>query len=108
VADVNDVVRDSVRTMELKFEEKQVGLSVELCPQPCRVRGDAARLRQIVREPAFKCGEIHGGGRPRRVALTCQNQSAVLVVGDNGIGIRTLCLACSNRSARTNRTPRLV
>ena len=46
--DVNDVVRDSVRTIELKFEEKQVGLSVDLCAEPCRVRGDAARLRQVV------------------------------------------------------------
>lgn len=85
--DVNDVARDSVRTMELKFEEKQVGLSVDLYPEPCRVRGDAARLRQVVVNLLSNAVKFTAAGGYVRVAVTCKDQSAVLVVSDNGIGI---------------------
>ena len=85
--DVNQVVRDSVRTIELKFDEKQVGLSVDLCPEPCRVRGDAARLRQVVVNLLSNAVKFTAAGGRVRVAVRCKDQSAVLVVSDNGIGI---------------------
>jgi signal transduction histidine kinase len=85
--DVNQVVRDSVRTIELKFEEKQVGLSVDLCLEPCRVRGDAARLRQVVVNLLSNSVKFTAAGGHVRVAVTCHDQSAVMVVRDNGIGI---------------------
>lgn len=85
--DVNQVVRDSVRTIELKFEEKQVGLSVDLCPEPCRVRGDAARLRQVVVNLLSNAVKFTAAGGHVRVAVTCHDSSAVLAVSDNGIGI---------------------
>jgi signal transduction histidine kinase len=85
--EVNDVVRDSVRTMELKFEEKQVGLSVDLCPERCRVRGDAARLRQVVVNLLSNAVKFTAAGGRVRVSVTCSDTSAVLVVSDNGIGI---------------------
>jgi signal transduction histidine kinase len=85
--DVNEVVRDTVRTMELKFAEKQVGLSVDLCPEPCRVRGDAARLRQVVVNLLSNAVKFTAAGGHVRVAVTSQDKSAVLVVSDNGIGI---------------------
>jgi signal transduction histidine kinase len=85
--EVNDVVRDSVRTMELKFDEKQVGLSVDLCPERCRVRGDAARLRQVVVNLLSNAVKFTAAGGQVRVSVTCSDTSAVLVVSDNGIGI---------------------
>jgi signal transduction histidine kinase len=85
--DVNQVVRDSVRTIELKFEEKQVGLSVELCPEPCRVRGDAARLRQVLVNLLSNAVKFTAAGGHVRVAVSCHKHSAVFVVSDNGIGI---------------------
>jgi signal transduction histidine kinase len=85
--EVNDVVRDSVRTMELKFEEKQVGLSVDVCPERCRVRGDAARLRQVVVNLLSNAVKFTAAGGYVRVAVRCTDQSAVLVVSDTGIGI---------------------
>jgi len=85
--DVNQVVRDSVRTIELKFEEKQLALSVDLCPEPCRVRGDAARLRQVVVNLLSNAVKFTAAGGHVRVAVTCIEKSAVLVVTDDAIGI---------------------
>jgi signal transduction histidine kinase len=85
--DVNQVVRDSVRTIELKFEEKQVALSVDLCSEPCRVRGDAARLRQVVVNLLSNAVKFTAAGGHVRVAVGRHDTSAVLAVSDNGIGI---------------------
>jgi signal transduction histidine kinase len=85
--DVNQIVRDSVRTIELKFEEKHIGLSVDLCPAPCSVRGDAARLRQVVVNLLSNAVKFTAAGGHVRLAVTCDQGSAVVVVSDNGIGI---------------------
>jgi len=85
--DVNQVVSDSVRTIELKFEEKHVGLSVQLCPGPCRVRGDAARLRQVLVNLLSNAVKFTTGGGQVRVAVSCHKKTAAVVVSDNGIGI---------------------
>lgn len=45
--DVVEVVRDTARSIEPRFEEKQVRLAVDLPRHPCRTRGDVARLRQV-------------------------------------------------------------
>ena len=86
--DVNEVVRDSVRTIEPKFEEKQVGLSVDLCARAVprsRRRGSPSPGRG---EPAVERGEIHRGRRAASESLSrATDGSAVLVVSDNGIGI---------------------
>jgi signal transduction histidine kinase len=73
--------------MELKFAEKQVGLSVDLWPEPCLVRGDAARLRQVVVNLLSNAVKFTAAGGQVRVGVTRRNTSAVLVVSDNGIGI---------------------
>ena len=85
--DISQVVRDSVRTIELKFEEKQVGLSVDLCPDPCVVRGDAARLRQVVVNLLSNAVKFTATGGDVRVAVTCTGTSAIVLVTDTGIGI---------------------
>jgi signal transduction histidine kinase len=85
--DVRDVVRDSVRTIELKFDEKQVGLAVDLSSELCIVRGDVARLRQVVVNLLSNAVKFTGSGGMVRVSLGCTPTSAVVTVSDNGIGI---------------------
>ena len=85
--DINQVVGDSVRTIELKFEEKHVALSVHLSPETCRVLGDAARLRQIFVNLLSNALKFTAAGGDVRVAVTCDETSAVVVVSDTGIGI---------------------
>jgi signal transduction histidine kinase len=62
-------------------------LSVDLWPERCRVRGDAARLRQVVVNLLSNAVKFTAAGGHVRVAVTCNEKSAVLVVRDNGIGI---------------------
>jgi signal transduction histidine kinase len=62
-------------------------LSVDVCPEPCRVRGDAARLRQVVVNLLSNAVKFTAVGGHVAITVTCTDTSAVLVVSDNGIGI---------------------
>jgi signal transduction histidine kinase len=85
--DFNEVVRDSVRSIEPTFEEKRVALSVAVQPEPCRVRGDDARLRQVVVNLLSNAVKFTASGGHVDVRLTCDDTSIVLAVSDTGIGI---------------------
>ena len=85
--DINEVVRDGVRTVEPTFEEKHVSLSVAIQPEPCRVRGDDARLRQVVVNLLSNAAKFTASGGQVSVRLTCDDTAVVLAVTDTGIGI---------------------
>ena len=85
--DFNEVVRDTVRTIEPDFEQKQVSLSVAVPPQSCSVLGDGARLRQVVVNLLSNAVKFTASGGQVDVRLTCDDTSIVLAVADTGIGI---------------------
>jgi signal transduction histidine kinase len=85
--DLNDVVRDGVRMIEPKFMEKGVTLTATLHPEPCRVRGDAARLRQVAGNLLSNAVKFTPAGGRVTVLVTCRDENAVLVVEDTGLGI---------------------
>ena len=86
-ADMHDIVRDSVRTIEPKFLEKQVALSLDAWERPCMVRGDVARLRQVVVNLLSNAAKFTARGGHVEVQLACSVDAVVLSVTDNGIGI---------------------
>ncbi len=85
--DLNEIVRDSARTIEPKFMEKDVALSVDLHPQPCGVRGDPARLRQVTSNLLSNAVKFTASGGRVHVSVSCEETGIVLVVQDTGIGI---------------------
>lgn len=85
--DINEVVHDSVRSIEPAFEEKQVSLSVALQPERCNVRGDAARLRQVAVNLLSNAMKFTASGGHVEVRVTCDEAAVVVVVSDTGIGI---------------------
>jgi signal transduction histidine kinase len=85
--DLKEVVRDSVRAVEPKFLEKDVSLVVDLHPEPCGVRGDPARLRQVTSNLLSNAVKFTGAGGRVHVAVTCEDRAVLLVVTDTGIGI---------------------
>jgi signal transduction histidine kinase len=85
--DMNDVVRDSMRAIEPKFMEKHLSLAGDLLPEPCVVRGDAARLRQVTSNLLSNAVKFTAAGGRVDVALECEDTQVVLSVTDTGIGI---------------------
>jgi signal transduction histidine kinase len=85
--DLSEVVRDSVRTIEPRFIEKDVCLSVDVPPQPCSVHGDVARLRQVAGNLLSNAARFTARGGRVDVGVTCDDTAVVLTVTDTGIGI---------------------
>ena len=77
--DINEVVRDSVRTIEPKFVEKDVALSVDLPPSRACVRGDVARLRQVTGTCSSNAVKFTASGGQVDVRVTCDETAVVLV-----------------------------
>jgi signal transduction histidine kinase len=85
--DVNEVVRESIRTIEPKFLEKGVSLSVDVPEPRCVVRGDVARLRQVASNLLSNAVKFTASGGRVTVSMTCRPDGVALVVTDTGIGI---------------------
>jgi signal transduction histidine kinase len=85
--DISEIVRDSVRSIEPKFEEKRVHLSVAVGAERCVVRGDEARLRQVVMNLLSNAVRFTPSDGQVDVRLTYDGSAAMLVVSDTGIGI---------------------
>jgi signal transduction histidine kinase len=85
--DINEVVRDSARTVEPRFEEKRVRLTVEVSSPPCYVRGDGARLRQVVVNLLSNAAKFTASGGQVDTRVACDESSVVITVTDTGIGI---------------------
>jgi signal transduction histidine kinase len=85
--DISEIVRDGVRSIEPKFEEKRVRLSADTGAERCIVRGDEARLRQVVVNLLSNAVRFTAGDGQVDVRVTCDEHSAVLAVSDTGIGI---------------------
>ena len=87
--DFTEVVRDCVRSIEPTLEEKHVALSVAIPAEPCRVRGDDARLRQVVANLLSNAVKFTASGGQVDVRLSCDETSIVVDVSDTGIGIHS-------------------
>jgi signal transduction histidine kinase len=85
--DLNEVVRDNVRTIEPKLVEKGVALSVSVPPDACIVRGDVARMRQVVGNLLANAVKFTASEGRVDVRVTCDDALTTLTVTDTGIGI---------------------
>jgi signal transduction histidine kinase len=85
--DLNEVVRDSVRAIEPAFAEKKVSLSTELPADPCDVRGDVGRLRQVTANLLSNAVKFTATGGHVSVRVTCDDTRVIVTVEDSGIGI---------------------
>jgi signal transduction histidine kinase len=85
--DLNEVVRDSVRAVEPRFSEKGIDLAVTLPPTACVVRGDVARLRQVVGNLLGNALKFTGRDGRVDVRVSPGETLTVLTVSDTGIGI---------------------
>lgn len=85
--DLNEVARDSARTVEPLFVDKGVVLSVDFSPRPCTLRGDGGRLRQIAGNLLSNAVKFTPTGGQVGISVKCEHTVAILTVSDTGIGI---------------------
>jgi signal transduction histidine kinase len=85
--DVNEVMRDSVRMIEPKSVEKGVALLLSLPPEPCVVRGDVARLRQVAGNLLANAVKFTASHGQVAVRVTCDQMTIEITIADTGIGI---------------------
>jgi PAS domain S-box-containing protein len=85
--DLAEVVRRSVDTSRPLLERHGSDLEIVLPASPIRVRGDAARLAQIVTNLLTNAARYTPDGGRIRLSVHLEEGRAVLKVKDNGIGI---------------------
>jgi signal transduction histidine kinase len=84
--DVGTLVEESVATAALGQDE--VPIVTDVAPQLPHVRGDAARLRQIVSNLIDNAVKYSPVGEPVQVGVAQRNGAVVVTVTDRGPGIR--------------------
>jgi len=80
-------VRDSVRTIEPRFLEKRLTLRLSLPAEPCIVRGDGARLRQVTGNLLANAAKFTASEGRVEVGVSGDQTMAIITVTDTGIGI---------------------
>ncbi|WP_238139405.1 response regulator [Roseateles aquatilis] len=90
--DLRDIVRQGVEPVQSLLDAQHQHLRIDLPPQPARVRGDAARLIQVVTNLAHNASKYTDAGGRIELALTGGPDGFELVVRDNGRGISSSLL----------------
>ena len=86
-ADLRTAVEGSVDVMRSAAEAKGVRMDVSLPAEPCLVRGDPDRLRQVVANLLSNAVKFSERDGRTSVVLACADASYTLEVTDDGVGI---------------------
>jgi signal transduction histidine kinase/CheY-like chemotaxis protein len=88
ILDVPTMIRTALEASARHLEKKSIRLEVaSQSGEPLLVEGDAGRLQQVFRNILSNAVKFTPSGGVIRVALSRENESAVLVVSDTGVGI---------------------
>ena len=85
---VAEVINDSLHIVRDWFERSDVEISVETPNTDLKVRGDAARLRQVLLNILSNAVKFTDAGGTVSIAATRRSGKAVIEVVDTGIGMR--------------------
>jgi signal transduction histidine kinase/ActR/RegA family two-component response regulator len=87
ILDLPAMIRTALEASARHIEKKSIRLEVAQAGEPLLVQGDAGRLQQVFRNVLSNAVKFTPSGGAIRVALSRENESAMLVVSDTGIGI---------------------
>lgn len=85
--DLRSVVEAAIETARAKIEAKQHELQVTLPPEPILLEGDPLRLEQILTNLLNNAAKFTPNGGCIRVTAERDQESATVIVADNGLGI---------------------
>jgi CheY-like chemotaxis protein/nitrogen-specific signal transduction histidine kinase len=86
--DLAGVIRGAVETMLSAVQDKGIEVEVSLDPKCVPIRGDPARLHQIVANLVSNSVKFTPSGGRIRVELRCPDNIAEIEVNDTGVGIK--------------------
>lgn len=82
-----EIVQDVARSIRRLAEKKQLELLVDCPDEPCDIRGDYGRLRQMLLIIADNAIKFSYEGTPLQLRLRCTEQAPILSVSDRGVVI---------------------
>ncbi len=85
---VSEVIDDCLHIVRDWFERSEVEIAVEAPDPKLKVRGDAARLRQVLLNILSNAVKFTDAGGKVTISATRGNGKAVIAVRDTGIGMR--------------------
>ena len=88
--DIEPVLEQVLRMMDLVAEERQVSLHCEAPSEdepPCRVLATRDEIHQVIYNLVDNAVKYTGAGRQVWISLKSEGEQAVLTVADNGVGI---------------------
>ncbi|RZL35707.1 MAG: response regulator [Rubrivivax sp.] len=85
--DLNDIVTNAADTARPTAESRQLGIELQMSPQPAGISGDPSRLMQIVMNLLTNAMKFTPAGGCVTVATTVHADSVELSVSDTGQGI---------------------
>jgi two-component system, chemotaxis family, CheB/CheR fusion protein len=85
--DLRDAVRSAIGDVSAEIEAARHRLSTDQASEPLMVDGDAMRLAQVVTNLLHNAVKYTPDGGEIRITTRRDNGDAVLVVGDDGIGL---------------------
>lgn len=85
--DLVGVLRAAVETVQPVFAERQLAFDIDIPEERCTVRGDAARLLQVVSNLLSNAARYTPPGGRVRLAMRALPEVFEVDVADNGIGI---------------------
>jgi signal transduction histidine kinase len=85
--DLRDAVRSAIGDVSAEIEAARHRLSTDQASEPLMVDGDAMRLAQVVTNLLHNAVKYTPDGGEIRITTRRDNGDAVLIVGDDGIGL---------------------
>ena len=85
--DLRDIVRGAVEALTPVLDERRSQLTLELPDSPLPIRGDAARMQQVVVNLLSNAARYSPTGSPILLSGAVTNDTVILKVGDHGRGI---------------------
>ncbi|MGD9636150.1 MAG: CheR family methyltransferase, partial [Pirellulales bacterium] len=87
VVDLTNLVEDAVEAVRPEIDGRRHALDIDVCDEPLFVEGDAARLLQIQENLLVNAAKYTPPSGKIGIALSRENDKAVITVRDNGQGI---------------------
>ncbi len=88
VVKINAIVTDIINDLKPRFADKNISLTADICPEPIFVDADVVRMTQCIGNVLANAMKYTPPQGTVSLELKAENESAVIIVRDTGMGIQ--------------------